>query len=222
MYEAIEDKKAIEMIDKTELGALALNGMEFSIANVNNVRIGCEFGVEEAVRYIRDVYLEDIKKDFFKWICDGNENGRPMILEKWRFKQYFSEIDEMNSDLKGMIDDIAILYQQEWHIFGHSDSGIYLATTEYKNDYNKIDLIGIHKAMSKFTAITDIFNKETVREDVDVDNQWGDVLEEAKEEFIEEINQASNNLFDKYDIYDMDDFELRELVCAKIGLADYV
>ena len=115
MYEPFTDEQAIKMLKEEELGALALNGMELSLASVNNLPHCCSVGVDQAIAYLRDTYLECIESiGFFEWINKGNEDGKPMIVSKSHFKTMFKEISDMNMSLQGMIDDIAMLYNQEW------------------------------------------------------------------------------------------------------------
>lgn len=204
MYEPFTDEEAIKMIKKEEIGDLALNGMELSLASVNNLSNCCSVGIDQAIAYLRDTYLECIDSiGFFEWITKGNEDGKPMIVSKSHFKEMFKEISDMNQSLQGMIDDIAILYNQEWWIFGYENYDIYLATTTYKEDYTKINLLEVNKAMSYFSALLD--TKKNI-EDCYINK------------FIKIINKNTNCLLKNYKIEKMTPMELFELVNEKLGL----
>ena len=205
MYEPFTDEQAIKMLKEEELGALALNGMELSLASVNNLPHCCSVGVDQAIAYLRDTYLECIESiGFFEWINKGNEDGKPMIVSKSHFKTMFKEISDMNMSLQGMIDDIAMLYNQEWWIFGYESYDIYLATTTYREDYTKINLLEVHQTMSYFSALLDNFK--------------GGIEDYHIKNFIELINKNTNYLLDNYKIEEMTPMELFELVDEKLGL----
>ena len=184
-------------------GSLALKGMDLFIGNFNNCpndSVGCN----EAIAYLTNTYLECIDgQDFFEWVTQGNENGQPLILSEWRFKEVFQEISDLNFTLKGITETIAVLYGQEWWIFGYEDYDIFLATTTWKDNYNKLDIIGVHKAMSTFCTLFDV-NKITPK---------------AREEFIKNINESANNFFDGYKIDKMSNSELIEEISLKLGLS---
>lgn len=204
MYEPFTDEEAIKMIKKEEIGDLALNGMELSLASVNNLSNCCSVGIDQAIAYLRDTYLECIDSiGFFEWITKGNEDGKPMIVSKSHFKEMFKEISDMNQSLQGMIDDIAILYNQEWWIFGYENYDIYLATTTYKEDYTKINLLEVNKAMSYLSALLDTTKNI---EDCYINK------------FIKTINKNTNCLLKNYKIEQMTPMELFELVNEKLGL----
>lgn len=204
MYEPFSDEKATKILKEEELSALALNGMELSIASANNLSDCCSFGVEQAIAYLRDTYLESIDSiGFFEWITKGNEDGKPMIVTKSHFKAMFKEISEINTTLRGMIDDIAILYGQEWWIFGYEDYDIHLATTSYKDDYKKLDIAEVERAMASFSVLLDL----------------NAVTEKRREQFIKRINNASNNLLN--DTNDFSNEELFEEVDRLLGMGYY-
>lgn len=185
-------------------GSLALKGMDLFIAEYNHCMtesVGCN----EAISYLTNTYLECIDStNFFTWVTQGNEDGKPMIISKEHFKEMFSEISEMNQSLQGMVDDIAILYNQEWWIFGYESYDIYLATTTYREDYTKINLLEVHQAMSYFSALIDIFKD--------------DIKDNYMKKFIKIINKNTNCLLKNYKIEEMTPIELFDLVNEKLGL----
>ena len=66
-------------------GSLALKGMDLFVAKCNNCSTD-SVGCDEAISYITNTYLECIDSvDFFTWITQGNDDGMPIILSKYRF-----------------------------------------------------------------------------------------------------------------------------------------
>ena len=153
MYEPLETEQAIKMINEEELGILALNGMGLGLAHIHNIP-ECSVGGEQAIQYLIDTYLQDINStNFLGWIQRGENDGVPLILEQHDFKQYFKEINDFTDSLQDMVNSIEILYGQKWEIFGYEDYDIFLATPSYNKNYNKVDIIEIHKAMSVFCTL---------------------------------------------------------------------
>lgn len=207
MENRINYNKLAKEYDKN--GEWAIRGMDSFIAQYFNIKpyscSGCEINSVQAIEYITETYLECIDSvSFEEWITKGNDDGQVLILDEYHFKEKYSEIFEINQSLQGAIDDIAILYDCEWWSFGMGEyEPTYLVTTTYKPNYNKLNIIEVHKAMSVFCTLFD---------------NWDEVTTEERENFIRDINKATNNLFDNYKIKEMSNFELIETVSLKLGL----
>lgn len=178
MHYDFNEEEAKKMALAKDDGLMTLVGMDLFIANYNGFKLDCcsNDGLVDAVQYLTNTFLECIDSmDFQEWVEKGNDDGRPVIMSDWKFKSFFKEISDINASINGMCDDIAIIYEQDWWIFGD-----YVATTFYKDDFKRLDMNEIERAMASFNVLLDL----------------NAVTQERKEKFIKRINQASNNLID--------------------------
>lgn len=192
------DKEAIKNAkERDTTGEFALMGMElyllaqmneyFDINEIENI------DVANAVAYCVDTFVEEIDNiSFEKWVKNGNESGRPIIMPYWAFKEQFSEIAENNVTIKSMIDDIASIYDIDFFTNDFfNEEGAIIYTTMYK-DYKKIDNKSIAMAMERLMTLVEF----------EIDS------ESDKEEFIASINFAMNNYLENYKTDKMTTHEL--------------
>lgn len=187
--------------DKT--GEWAIQGMDSYIASYFGIRYSDDNGMD-AVQYITETYLECIESvSFKKWIHTGNEDGKVMILKENEFKYKYSEIFQISESLQDAIENIEMLYGCEWWMFANYEfETVYLATTYYKDTYNKLNITEVDKIMASFSTLLDL----------------GAVTQERRDIFIEKINKATNNFFDNYRINVMSNDELFDEVDYRLGL----
>ena len=190
--------------EKDTNGDLALKGMDLFVAQYFNLGGIESAGCEESITYIVNTFLECIDSvDFFTWITKGNDDGKPIIMSSRDFEAMFQEIADMNFTLQGMVDDVSVMYNQEWWIFGYESYDLFVATTTYQDDYQKIDLMEVERAMAIF---------DTLISTKSINGEIRDVI-------IERINKASNNLLKEYNDIDLaSNEELFEFIDSKFGL----
>lgn len=190
--------------EKDTNGDLALKGMDLFVAQYFNLNYTESAGCEESITYIVDTFLECIDSvDFFTWITQGNSDGKPMVMSSSDFKTMFQEIADMNFTLQGIVDDVSVMYNQEWYVFGYESYDLFVATTTYQDDYQKINLMEIERAMAVF---------DTLMSTKAINGERRDII-------IKRINEASNNLLKKYDGIDLaSNQELFDFIDSKFGL----
>lgn len=190
--------------EKDTNGDLALKGMDLFVAQYFNLGGIESAGCEESITYIVNTFLECIDSvDFFTWITKGNDDGKPMIMSSRDFEAMFQEIANMNFTLQGMVDDVSVMYNQEWWIFGYESYDLFVATTTYQDDYQKIDLMEVERAMAIF---------DTLISTKSINGEIRDII-------IKRINKASNNLLKEYNDIDLaSNEELFEFIDSKFGL----
>lgn len=186
--------------DKT--GSWAIQGMDAFVSDYFNISELAENGMD-ASEYITETYLECISSiSFEEWLKNGNENGKVMILDESDFRRKYSEINKLNLSLNGMIEDITTFYDCEWYIFSKYEyERPFLLTTNYK-EYSKINIIEIERSMSAFNTLLTTETMSSKRRQI----------------LIDRINQASNNLLERYAIDKMSDEQLFDLIDSKFRL----
>lgn len=153
------------------------NNIEYLEVSNNDMKKCLLYCVDTYDEFINDIPFEE-------WVKNGNETGKPIILDANQFRTLFSEIAENNVTIESMIDDIREIYDIDFwknDFFYEYDAIIY--TTMYHQNYRKIDNKAIAMAMERMMTLQEL----------------GIDTESDRQEFIASINEAMNDYFKNTD-----------------------